>query len=447
MAITRRQFVLRLGALAAAAGLGQAEMSKIAESFGALSNDMTLFGTLNKPRVIWIHGQECTGCSTSVLSILESGSGKPIYGDSATTTGDALKLAGVQDASGNLALTLAGGLRVDGALVNIADVVIDVIDLEYHETVMGMAGDLAAQWLNDFMTTGLGDSPVTGGTKLPFVLVVEGALAPMDGPNAWGDTTNNESWCSIGMSDAWDAETKTGGFENDMPDTVKTLAAANNCLAVLPIGQCACYGGYPHSLANIATAAEAEFDPTIAQTGAMGTFDYLTWAGEDAAAGKVINTPGCPTNPFWFVLTVLGVMIELQGVLGRGGSLGLFDGVGPAASALDTAPSRRFKIVYPIPVHSAYCPNFRYYTQGIFASHPGEHGCLQKIGCKGLYTKSLCGVHGWNNMQPQNGADATFDPATIPYYKSGSHCTMAGHPCMGCTEPGYPARFTYFVKI
>ena len=41
------------------------------------------------------------------------------------------------------------------ALVNIADVVIDVIDLQYHETVMGMGGDLAAKWLNDFQPTAL----------------------------------------------------------------------------------------------------------------------------------------------------------------------------------------------------------------------------------------------------------------------------------------------------
>lgn len=454
MAITRRQFVTRLGTLAAAVGMSQADMARVVEAFGAVDVDKTLFGTLNKPRVVWIHGAECTGCSTSLLSFLENSGGKPIYGNNMTTL-DALLAAGIDDVN---PLTLTGGLRVDAnvggnIMLNIADVVIDVIDLQYHETVMGPAGDLAAQWLNDFLTNGLGDSPVTGGTELPFVLVVEGALQKKNADSAWDPTgtyAGHVPWCSIGMSDNYDAE--TGGsldanpaFEHDMPEVVAQMATANNCLAVLPIGQCACYGGYPACKPNL--ASDAEMDVTLSQTGALGVYDYLVHEGHTAAAGKVINSPGCPTNPFWFVLSVIGVMIELQGVLGRGGSIGLFDGLFPAASAIDAG--RRLKIGYPIPVHSAYCPRFKYYTKGVYASKPGDVGCLQKIGCKGLYTRSLCGVHGWNNMQPQNDAGAVLPAGgqTFPGAKGGSHCTSAGHPCMGCTEPGYPDRFVPFVKI
>lgn len=448
MAITRRQFVTRLGALAAAVGMSQADISRVVEAFGALDSDMTLFGTLNKPRVLWIHGAECTGCSTSILSFLENSGGNPIYGNSMTTL-DAVHAAGVEAGA---EVTLTGGLRVDpnvggNVMLNIADVVIDVIDLQYHETVMGPAGDLAAQWLNDFVTTGLGHSAVTGGTKAPFVLVVEGALQKIDGESAWDPTgayAGHVPWCSIGMSDNYNAETgftDATHFEHDMPETVKALATAANCLSVLTIGQCASFGGYPACKPNV-TAAEVEFDPTLSQTGAKGVYQYLIDELETDAAAKVINCPGCPTNPFWFVLSVLGVMIELQGVLGRGGSLGLFDGLFPAAAAVDSTTSRRLKIAYPIPVHSGYCPRFGSYTKGIYASKPGDAGCLQKIGCKGIYTRSLCGVHGWNNMQPQNLAAQTF-----PGAKGGSHCTTAGHPCMGCTEKGYPDRFVPFVKI
>ena len=64
MAITRRQFVTRLGALAAAAGMSQVDIARLGEAF---AYNPTYGGTLTKPRVVWVHGAECTGCSTSVL--------------------------------------------------------------------------------------------------------------------------------------------------------------------------------------------------------------------------------------------------------------------------------------------------------------------------------------------------------------------------------------------
>ena len=159
--------------------------------------------------------------------------------------------------------------------------------------------------------------------------------------------------------------------------------------------------------------------------------------------------PGCPTNPWWFVLTVVSYMVDLKYVLdggtgapqdphGRRGSLG--SRIAFRATAVDG--SGRLKLTYPANVHSGKCPRYQYYTTGKYALKPGDTGCLQKLGCKGLSTKSLCGLHGWNNMQPENGALAT---TPSPFY--GGHCTSAGHPCMGCTESGYPDRFVPFVKI
>ena len=78
MAITRRQFVTRLGALAAVVGFSQAEVSKIAEAFAGNTTPFGARSTGGKPRVIWIHGAECTGCSTSLLGILESPDGNPL---------------------------------------------------------------------------------------------------------------------------------------------------------------------------------------------------------------------------------------------------------------------------------------------------------------------------------------------------------------------------------
>ena len=232
MAITRRQFVTRLGALAAAVGFSQADVSQLSEAFAG--NTHNWGGTANKPRVIWVHGAECTGCSVSLLSILESPNGHPIIDAKSplkgVTTGAALGLAGV-NATGHLKLggvtqttnpftlwTNAGVNAIEGNnLVNIADVVIDVIDLQYHETIMPMGGDLAAQWLHDFA----GYTPTVGGSNpgdQPFVLVVEGALQDKLDGGAWNDTSDtNVSWCSIGMAD-------NSSFENDMAETVVALA-------------------------------------------------------------------------------------------------------------------------------------------------------------------------------------------------------------------------------
>jgi Ni,Fe-hydrogenase I small subunit len=425
-----------MGALAAAVGMSQAEVSKLAEAFAG--NTAALGGTFNKPRVIWIHGAECTGCSTSLLSILESENGHPIYRNSTVTTGAALGLAGVTAYDGSAFPTLGGGLRTalygtstyGGAEpVNIADVVIDVVDLQYHETVMGMGGDLAAKWLADFRATG------GAAGEPPFVLVVEGALQKKSGTGAWNNASTTVPWCSIGVKD-------DGTGEQDMPEVVGELAVMSNCAAIIPIGQCACYGGYPGCKPRISDTVAKKgvggFDPTMSQTGAKGVYDYLSTGStaEQAAAGKVINVPGCPTNPWWFVLTVVLIMSDLVSATNF-----VLPPTTGASGTLDYG--RRSKLVYPIPVHSAWCPRYPKYTKGIYAAKPGDPGCLQKLGCKGISTLSSCGIHGWNNQQPENGSRgfASINGG------GGGHCTTAGAPCMACTEKGYPDSFVPFVKL
>lgn len=411
MAITRRQFVTTLAALAGAMGVSQASLEQLTGAFANVSP--SLGGTNGKPRVVWIHGAECTGCSTSVLSFLEDLDGKAIHG-AATTTAQALTAAGMG------ALSIGGGTRtaVYGAgasenagtgMANIADVVIDLIDLQYHETIMGMGGDLAAKWLDDFATK----------NTLGFVLVVEGAVQRAAGTGAWTETNTTVPWCSIGCSDNF--VRGVSGFENDFADLVKRLAHQTSCKAVVPIGQCATYGGYPGCKAQT-TTANAGFDVTKSQTDAMGVYDFLaTYSAGDEA--KVYNVPGCPVNPWWVGLTVVMLMMYLQG----------------ASVDLTQDYGQRIKAVYPITVHSAYCPHYGDYNNGVYALTPGDHGCLQKLGCKGIASNALCGIHGWNNQQPEN-------TPSLASGGIGGHCPTAGAPCMGCTEKGYPDSFVPFVK-
>jgi len=447
MAITRRQFVTRLGALAAAVGMSQAEISKIAESFAFTTPGGTnLGGTLGKPRVVWIHGAECTGCSTSLLGIFENTGGIAVEGTT-ITTGAAAGLAGILPTQiGGADFTLhTAGYNVEGyaTAMNIADVVVDVIDLQYHETVMGMGSDLAAQWLEDFrnyVPTPAGPNP----GDAPFVLVVEGALQDHLGGGAWGDTGTSVPWCSIGMS-------ADGTIEHDMAETVVDLATKSTCAAIIPIGQCATFGGYPAAKPPISAATAGGFNPALSQTGAMGVHEYLTSHGHAAAANKVINVPGCPTNPWWFCLTVVLFLVDLVNgpLASTDGPLGILLANGSInGAAVDS--DRRLTMVYGTPIHGPYCPRYRDFVQGDFAEKPGDPGCLQKIGCKGPATNSLCGMHGWNNQQPQNPDAWNYNGpltnlAPNGTTKTGGHCTCAGAPCMACTEKGYPDSFVPFV--
>lgn len=460
MAITRRQFVTRMGALAAAAGLSQADVARLTEAFAYGSPG--LGGQFGKPRVVWIHGAECTGCSTSVLGIFEDTAGTALYEfdsnnplKAKVTTGGAAGLAGVlptSTGSGSDFTYHFAGYNVEGysTAMNIADVVVDVIDLKYHETVMGMGGDLAYKWLDDFITTADND-------QHPFVLVVEGAMQDARGGGAWGETNTSKPWCSIAMNDA-------GTAEHDMAHTVAKLAKKDSCIGVVAIGQCATFGGYP----GCKPATQVGFDSTVygfdntkSQTGALGAHEFLSTyvkqgvetdafqAAVRAAAGKVVNVPGCPTNPWWFVLSVVIFLVEYVNgpAASTNGPLGILDSNGAIVGGVDA--TRRLKLVYGTPIHGPACPRYQDFLNNNFATKPGAAGCLQLIGCKGPSTNSQCTLHGWNGQQPENPDAWDYNVATTNLSangrKTGGFCISAGHPCMGCTEKGYPDSMVPFV--
>jgi hydrogenase small subunit len=494
MAITRRQFVTRLGALAAAIGMSQADLSKVTDAF-AHSNNGSTWGPswTSKPKVVWVHGAECTGCSTSLLGLFEDVRGVALEDGSGTTTLAALDLAVGGTGTGSSVLGPYGAAALGvtrtnttghpfghrtlwetgasaagtygnavGAdfdsppnqdaglstgtpyIANIADVLIDFIDLQYHETVMGMGGDLAYQWLKDNKTD--------NGT--PFVLVVEGAVQDEDNTGYWNSSTSagagfaiNGSegvpWCSIGQDG-------NSGSEHGFDTIVQTLAERADCAAVIAIGQCASFGGYPACISPVMAATDTTSQAKKgSMTGAKGVYDFLD-GKTSAAKAKVINVPGCPTNPWWFVLTVVAWLVDATAVLGGAadGPLGILEtGLAIKTSAIDKPTTRRLKAVYGASVHGRKCPRYQDFLNGVFAQKPGDPGCLQVIGCKGPSTLSLCALHGWNATNPHN--DPTWDYAanqTVVKAGTASFCVAGGHPCMGCTEKGYPDSFVPFVN-
>jgi Ni,Fe-hydrogenase I small subunit len=460
MELTRRDFVTTLGVLATALGLSQTDLAKVTEAFGH-GKPWDTGDWTNKPKVIWVHGAECTGCSTSAIGLIEDATGVAVDKLDNTlnaniSTATALGVIAHGNTSGDLSghRTLNTlGLNVDGSAVavNIADVLIDFIDLQYHETVMGMGGDGAYAYLANEMENE---------DHTNFVLVVEGAVQDASGGGYWNKTTG-APWCSIAMDG-------TAGTEHELSfdEVVAHLAARDHCLAIVAVGQCAAFGGYP--ACNGPDLVPNEFGKN--QTGAKGVYDFLIDRGlygptdggtidvPKGAAAKVINVPGCPVNPWWFTLTVVAWLVDAVYVseTGSDGVLGILDHHLAIKGGVDS--QRRLTAVYGNLLHGEYCPRYQDFANRKFVSTIGQApagavagGCLKNVGCKGLSTMASCGRHGWNNQQPNNAmndAEAKaimYTAAGTTSTKIGGCCLTAGAPCMGCTEKGYPDAFTPFV--
>jgi hydrogenase small subunit len=114
---------------------------------------------------------------------------------------------------------------------------------------------------------------------------------------------------------------------------------------------------------------------------------------------STINIPGCPAHPDWIVGTVakllMGVTVSL-------------DSVG------------RPRDFFSSTVHSS-CPR----DGQPWASTFGQDGlCLRDKGCKGQNTRGDCSTRKWNG--------------------STNWCVGANALCLGCTESGFPDRFSPF---
>jgi len=190
--ISRREFLQFCSGVAATLGLPAGAEAAIAQAVEAAK----------RPSVIWLHFQECTGCSESLL-------------------------------------------RAEHPTLE--KLILDIISLDYHETLMVAAGHQAEKARKDAMAANKGK----------YVLVVEGAIP----------TKDKGIYCKIGGQTAI--------------DLVKECAA--DAAAVIAIGSCASWGGMPST------------DPN--PTGASSVGEVL---------GKpVVTIPGCPPSPYNFLATVV----------------------------------------------------------------------------------------------------------------------------------------------
>lgn len=232
----------------------------------------------------------------------------------------------------------------------LSDVLLKIIDLKYHNSLSSFYGDQVRKVI---------DETVEGGD---YILVVEGAIPTKDG-GIYGTLgrKNGEPWKMI--------------------DVVRYMAS--RAQYVVAIGVCAVSGGpfaaYPNP------------------TGCKGVYEVID--------KPVINCPGCPCHPDWFVGTLGHLLLYKEN---------------PKLDAFNRPVMFYGRLIHDL------CDRRSYFENGIFAEYPGDFGCMYKIGCKGPVTYADCPVRKWNEYVNWPVEDNT--------------------PCIGCANPGFPDATSPFFQ-
>jgi len=256
-----------------------------------------------RPPVIWLEFQDCAGCTESLLRAHSP---------------------------------------------TIAEIVLDVLSLNYHETIMAPSGFQAEQSLKDTVAAG------------GYLTIVEGSIP----------TADDGVYCCI-----------AGRTALDILEEV-----ASNTAAIITVGACAFYGGWPHASPN--------------PTGAVGVKDIISDV-------PIINLPGCPPNADNITATVVHYLTF--------------------HSLPETDDLGRPLFAYGMRIHDN-CERRGHFDAGEFVRQWGDEGhrkgwCLYQMGCKGPIAFHNCPSIRWN--------EGTSWPVG------------AGHGCFACAAPYFWERPIY----
>ncbi len=191
--ISRRGFLTFCSGVAVTLGFSSSLGAQIAEAVMSA----------RRPPVIWLSAQECTGCTESLLRSYHP---------------------------------------------TLENLILDMISLDYHETLSVAAGHQAEAARMASMEENYGN----------YLLVVDGAIPTKDGG----------IYCKVA--------------DRTIQEHLEEAAAG--AAAIVAIGSCASWGGIPSSGIN--------------PTGAVGVSEILP-------DKTIVNIPGCPPNPYNFLSTVL----------------------------------------------------------------------------------------------------------------------------------------------
>lgn len=175
------------------------------------------------------------------------------------------------------------------------------------------------------------------------------------------------------------------GRQNDQAVTgleaVKKLG--EQALYVIAVGACASHGGVSSARPN--------------PTECVGVHEVLE--------RKVIQLPGCPCHPDWFMGTLAYIMLYGE-------------------PPLDSR--NRPLMFYSTTIHDR-CPRRSYFDNGIFATKLGEKTCMFKMGCRGPVTRIDCPIRQWNGHVNWPIEDDS--------------------PCIGCAQFGFPDAMEPFINF
>jgi hydrogenase small subunit len=235
-----------------------------------------------------------------------------------------------------------------------AEVIIDLLSLDYHETLMAAAGHQAEAARAEAIAAHAGE----------YIAVVEGSIP----------TGAAGAFCTIGGRSALQVAEEV----------------CRNAAGTIAIGTCASYGGLPAAAPN--------------PTGALGVGAALP------GLPHLIHLPACPANPENFTALIVHYLTE---------------GAWPPLDELG-----RPVFAYGRTIQSL-CERRPHFTARRYAQSFGDEGhrqgyCLYELGCKGPVTSHNCPNVRWNG--------GTSWPVA------------AGHPCIGCSEPGFWDQMTPFYQ-
>lgn len=287
MSLSRRDFVKLCSGTAAGYGISRIVHPAVRQALAE-----TLTG--ERPPVFWLQGQGCTGCSVSLLNSTHPA---------------------------------------------IADVLLQLISLDFHPTLMAAEGESAISFM----------LRMAGEKQGQFFLVVEGAV-PVGGGGRY---------CVIG---------EIQHRELTLESALRNMAP--RAAAVLAVGTCAAYGGVSAASGSV--------------TGATGVRSFLNSAGIHT---PVVNIPGCPPHPDW----MLGTLLVILDLVRR---KGLADGLAELVSLLDA--DGRPSPFYGANTH-ATCPYLYLFDEGRMAGTlTDKNGCRYDLGCKGPGAMCDSPVRRWN---------------------------------------------------
>ncbi len=194
--ISRRSFIKFAGLTASSLALS----GPVAQAFAAV------LAATPKPTVIWLSFQQCTGCSESILRSYDP---------------------------------------------SIENLILNIISLDYHETLQVAAGDQAEKARKDAMAAAYGK----------YVLIVDGSI-PSGATEFWSSSAGNSNLASL----------------ND---------AVGGAALVVALGTCATFGGIPAAYPNPSHAAG--YGDLVAQG--------LVKPTEGGPLPPYVNISGCPPIP------------------------------------------------------------------------------------------------------------------------------------------------------